>query len=55
VTLVAGSYRVEWYNLNSRRTVEADPVTVASDGSRHFIPLFSEAGPVVLYLKQVSR
>jgi hypothetical protein len=54
VTLAAGSYGVEWYSVNSRRTVEADPVTVVHDGSRHFIPLFDEAAPVVLYLKQVS-
>jgi hypothetical protein len=55
VTLATGSYGVEWYSINSRRTVEAGPVTVARDESRHFIPPFDEAGPVVLYLKQVSR
>lgn len=53
VTLAAGSYQVEWYNINSRQTVEGDLVVIAHDGSRHFIPLFTEAGPVVLYLKQV--
>jgi hypothetical protein len=55
VTLVAGSYSVEWYSINSRRTVEAGQVTVARDESRHFTPLVAGAGPVVLYLKQVSR
>jgi hypothetical protein len=54
VTLLAGSYRGEWYDIGSRRTVAADPVTVESDGSCQFIPPFAEAGQVVLYLKQVG-
>jgi hypothetical protein len=32
----------------SRHLAEADPVTFASDGRHHFIPRFSEAGPVIL-------
>ena len=54
VTLLAGSYRGEWYDIGSRRTVAADPVTVESDGGCQFIPPFAEAGQVVLYLKQVG-
>ena len=55
VTLVASSYRVEWYNIGDRRTVAADPVRVQSDGDCQFIPPFAEAGQVVLYLKRVGR
>jgi hypothetical protein len=55
VTLVAGSYQGEWYNINSRRTVAADPLTVGSDGRHQFMPPFAEAGQVVLYLKRVGR
>jgi hypothetical protein len=52
VTLVAGSYRGEWYNISNRRTVVADSVTVVSDGNCQFIPPFAMAGQLVLHLKQ---
>jgi len=55
VTLEAGAYMVEWYSVNGRETKNADKMTVESDGSASFTAPFAEAGPAVLYLKQVGR
>jgi Family of unknown function (DUF6298) len=53
VKLDAGTYTVEWYSVNSRKTESADNVTVESDKSARFTPPFGVPGPAVLYLKQV--
>lgn len=55
MALAAGTYTVEWYRLNSRETVAADPVTVPSDGRARFSAPFEAGGPAVLYLKRASR
>ncbi len=52
VELAAGSYRVEWYSVNSRETVGGGDMTVEGDGSESFRAPFEEAGPVVLYLRK---
>ena len=55
VTLVPGTYAVEWYNVNSRETQRDDQVTVESDASSVFTAPFAETGPAVLYLRQIGR
>lgn len=55
VTLIAGTYTVQWYSVNSRETVEADKVTVESSATISFSAPFEAAGPAVLYLKKVER
>ena len=50
-----GTYMVEWFSLNSRETKSAGNVTVESNGNMSFTPPFPDAGPAVLYLKQVER
>src|SRR6266545_3599874 len=47
VMLAAGTYAVEWYDVTSRETVTAEPVTV-EDGPVDFTP---PAAPAVLYLR----
>lgn len=51
VTLAAGTYTVEWFNIMSRETREAPPTTAQRDGSVSFTSPFG-AGPAVLYLRQ---
>ncbi len=55
VTLDAGTYTVEWFSVNSRKTKEADELTVESKASLSFTAPFAETGPSVVCLKQVSR
>ena len=54
LTLEAGTYAVEWFSVNSRETKSAGEVTVKKDGNSSFTTPFSEAGPVVLYLKRLA-
>jgi hypothetical protein len=54
VTLDAGTYTIEWYSVNSRKTEGADSLTVERAESVGFTAPFAEVGPVVLYLKQVG-
>ncbi len=55
MTLEAGTYLVEWRDVSSRETKGAGNVTVERDRSTSFTAPFAEAGPAVLYLKQVGR
>ncbi len=55
VTLEPGMYRVEWFSINGRDTQTASQVSIRSSGNSSFTAPFSEAGPAVLYLKQVGR
>jgi hypothetical protein len=50
VTLAAGTYTVEWFGVDSRRTREAGEVTVDHDQRLGFTPPFAEPEPAVLYL-----
>jgi len=45
---------VEWFSIDARQARGANPVTVESNGSIAFVAPFAEAGPAVLYLKQVA-
>jgi len=54
VTLEAGTYSVQWYSVTTREMKGAGKLTVESDGSASFTAPFAEAGPAVLYLKQVG-
>jgi hypothetical protein len=50
VTLQAGTYAVEWFGVESRKTVKADDVAVESLSSMRFSPPSDATGPTVLYL-----
>lgn len=52
--LVAGTYSVEWYSVNSRETADAGKVTIEGSNPVPFSPPFEEASPAVLYLKKVG-
>ena len=51
VTLMAGTYEVEWFNVANREASAWSAVTIAQDGAQRFSPP-SKAGPWVLYLKR---
>jgi hypothetical protein len=55
VMLGAGTYSVEWHSLATRATQAAGTLTRESGGSVSFTAPFAEAGPVVVYLKQIGR
>jgi uncharacterized protein DUF6298 len=52
VQLVAGSYEVEWYSVQSRETRKGGTVSVARDGSVRFTSPFVVVGPSVMYLRR---
>ena len=49
--LVAGTYTVEWYSVNSRETREAGKITVQIAWVTFSAP-FEVAGPAVLYMNK---
>jgi Family of unknown function (DUF6298) len=53
VTLAAGTYRAQWYSVDSRTTVGAPNVTVDSPATISFSAPSKAAGPAVLHLKAV--
>jgi Family of unknown function (DUF6298) len=55
VTLAAGTYTVEWFGVDSRRTVEAGEVTVERDENLGFTAPLAESEPAVLYLRRPAR
>jgi hypothetical protein len=55
VRLAAGTYTVEWFGINSRRTMGAGNVTVELDARFDFAPPLAEPEPVVLYLRRAAR
>jgi hypothetical protein len=52
VALVEGSYAVEWFSLQHRKSWEAECIVVESEGEVCFAAPF--AGPSVLYLERVE-
>jgi hypothetical protein len=54
VKLTAGTYAVEWFNLGTRTTTAASPLTVKRNRTERFAPPGKD-GPWVLYLKNVDR
>ena len=54
MTLYAGDYIVEWFNVENRETTDGENMTVDHDGDYRFLAPFAKASPAVLYLKQVG-
>ncbi len=50
VTIEAGTYSVEWFNVNGRETKKGEKVAVKSSGDTSFTAPFAD--PAVLYLKR---
>lgn len=55
VTLEAGTYTIEWFNVISREIEASGSVSVERPRTVTFTPRGRSAGPVVLYLKQAGR
>jgi len=55
MTLAAGTYTVEWFGVDSRRTMEAGEVTVERDENLGFTAPLAESEPAVLYLRRPAR
>ena len=53
--LVAGTYAVEWFGVDTRRTMGAGEVTVERDESIGFTAPLAESEPAVLYLHRRAR
>ena len=49
LTLVAGTYTVEWFSPDTEQLTTTDDVTAGNDGPMHFEPPFD--GQVVLHLR----
>jgi hypothetical protein len=54
VTLDAGTYSVEWFNISGREMVTGDDVTVDTSGPLSFHDSSDRTGPAVLYLKRAG-
>jgi hypothetical protein len=52
LTLEPGRYAVEWFDVDTRKTVQGDGVTVREVGDVSFTPPF-EGDPSVLYLRAI--
>jgi hypothetical protein len=55
VQLVAGSYTVEWFGVDSRQTMGAGELTVERDQPLPFTAPLAETEPAVLYLRRATR
>jgi hypothetical protein len=55
VQLEPGTYTVEWFGVDGRATVPADPATVDGSTAASFSPPPELSGPAVLYLKAGPR
>jgi hypothetical protein len=55
VTLVPGTYTVQWYGVNGRETVGSGEMTVDAATKTTFTAPFQAEGPAVLYLKTAGR
>jgi hypothetical protein len=54
VRLAAGTYTVEWFGVDSRRTMEAGEMTVERDGNLSLTAPLPESEPAVLYLRTLG-
>ena len=54
VELATGTYAVEWFSVDNRETVEAEPIPVERAGAISFTGPFESAGPAVMYLKETQ-
>jgi hypothetical protein len=55
VTVEAGRYAVEWFDLTSRQTETDSEITVEGLETISFTPKGRAAGPMVLYVKRRAR
>jgi hypothetical protein len=55
VTLAAGTYAVEWHNVNTRETAQADTLVAENAASPSFSTPFEASGPTLLYLKKLEH
>jgi hypothetical protein len=55
VTIAPGTYAVQWYNTNTRETVDEGKLTVANAIAINFSAPFEAVSPVVLYLSNIER
>jgi hypothetical protein len=55
VTVAAGTYAVQWYDVNTRETTESGELTVENSTKSPFRSPFQGAGPAVLYLNGRTR
>jgi hypothetical protein len=55
VNLAAGTYTVEWYSVDTRKTEAAGEVTAEGTATVNFTAPFEPGSPAVLHLKQVGR
>jgi hypothetical protein len=53
--LAAGTYAVEWFGVDTRRTMGADEVTVEREENIGFTAPLAESEPAVLYLHRPAR
>ena len=54
VGLLAGTYTVEWFGVDSRQPTGADQVTLEHDERLGFAPPFTDPEPSVLYLRRAA-
>ena len=54
VNLDAGSYAVEWFNINDRQVQDGLPVKLNRSGGQEFQSPFKAASPCALYLKRTK-
>lgn len=55
VTLAAGTYSAQWYSVKTREMADSGKATLEKATTISFRTPFEAAGPVVLYLKKISR
>jgi hypothetical protein len=55
VNLAAGTYTVEWYSVDTRKTEAAGEVTAEGTATVNFTAPFEPGSLAVLNLKQVGR
>ena len=55
VSLAAGTYTVEWYSVDARKTKAVGEVTAEGTATVDFTAPFEPGSPAVLHLKQVGR
>ena len=55
VTLAAGTYAVQWYDINNRATEQAEQLTVTGDRVVELVSLWTAGTSAVLWLSSVHR
>ncbi len=55
VTLAAGTYRPEWFSIETRTWTPASTITVVGTQAVRFTPPFASPSPSVLYLREAAH